>query len=97
MDKRFKPLSPIEQLQKRKNILVILEQHPHWEISKVAKFIRNELHLTLKEMSKFTQISPQTLQKLEQPQSNPTLETMLKLLNTFGLQLTISVKDDTDH
>ncbi len=43
-------------------------------------------------MAKITKIAPQTLQKMEQPGSNPTLKSMQKLLDTFGLQLQIKVK-----
>ncbi|MFZ7793057.1 XRE family transcriptional regulator, partial [Acinetobacter lwoffii] len=35
---------------------------------------------------------PQTLQKMEQPEGNPTLKSMQKLLDAFGLKLEIRVK-----
>jgi DNA-binding XRE family transcriptional regulator len=93
MDKRFHPLSQIEQIQKRQLVLEMIRLNPDLPIHVIAKLIRNELHLTLKEMSKITKISPQTLQKLEQPNTNPTLDTMLKLLNTFGLKLVVVKKE----
>jgi len=40
-------------------------------------------------MSKITKVASATLQKMEQPNSNPTLDSMLKVLNTFGLNLYI--------
>ncbi|WP_173910679.1 helix-turn-helix domain-containing protein [Acinetobacter sp. Marseille-Q1618] len=89
MDKRFKSLSPIEQMQKRQEVLDTIEQHPEWEIYQVAKYLRTELRLTLPEMAKITKIAPQTLQKIEQPESNPTLKSILKLLNAFGLDLMV--------
>ncbi|MHA3056090.1 hypothetical protein E0H77_09775 [Acinetobacter sp. ANC 4633] len=46
--------------------------------------------------SKITKISLQTLQKLEKPNANPTLDTMLKLCHPFGLKL-ILVKNDKFH
>ena len=49
-------------------------------------------HLTLNEMSKITKIAPQTLQKMEQPDSNPTLDSINKLLNAFGLKFIIKSK-----
>ena len=87
MDKRFTPLSQIEQIQKRQYVLEMIQQNPDWPINVVAKFIRTELHLTLSDMAKITKISLQTLQNLEKPDANPTLETMYKLLNAFGLKL----------
>lgn len=92
MDKRFIPLSQIEQIQKRQYVLETIQQNPDWPINVVAKFIRTELHLTLSDMAKITKISLQTLQNLEKPDANPTLETMYKLLNAFGLKLLIMKK-----
>jgi len=70
----------------------MIQQNPDWPINVVAKFIRTELHLTLSDMAKITKISLQTLQNLEKPDANPTLETMYKLLNAFGLKLLIVKK-----
>ena len=92
MDKRFIPLSQIEQIRKRQYVLELIQLNPDWPIHVIAKFIRTELHLTLHEMSKITKISLQTLQKLERSDANPTLETMLKLLTPFGLKLTVVKK-----
>ena len=92
MDKRFTPLSQIEQIQKRQYVLEMIQQNPDWPINIVAKFIRTELHLTLSDMAKITKISLQTLQNLEKPDANPTLETMYKLLNAIGLKLLIVKK-----
>lgn len=89
MDKRFKPLAPIEQMQKRQQVLHAIVAHPQWPIHQVARYLRTELHLTLDDMAKITKIAPQTLQKIEQPDANPTLKTILKLFNPFGLTLTI--------
>jgi DNA-binding phage protein len=89
MDKRFTPLSQIEQIKKRQYVLEKIELHSEWPIHVIAKFIRTELHLTLSEMSRITKISLQTLHKLEQPDANPTLDTMLKLFNSFGLKLAV--------
>lgn len=49
------------------------------------------MRLTLPEMAKITKIAPQTLQKMEQADSNPTLQSILKLLNAFGLSLVVKM------
>lgn len=90
MDKRYKPLTPIEQIHKRQHVIEVINANPTWPFYKVAKYIRTELHLTLSDMSKITKIAPQTLQKMEQPESNPTLQTMSRLLNAFGLKITFT-------
>ena len=51
MDKRFTPLSQIEQIRKRQYVLEAIQQNPDWPINVVAKFIRSELHLTLSDMA----------------------------------------------
>ena len=89
---RITPLSQIEQIKKRQYVLETIQQNPDWPINVVAKFIRTELHLTLSDMAKITKISLQTLQNLEKPEANPTLETIYKLLNAFGLKLLIVKK-----
>ena len=43
-------------------------------------------------MVKITKIAPQILQKMEQSDSNPTLKSMHKLLNAFGLKYEIKTK-----
>ncbi len=92
MDKRYKPMTAIEQMKKRQEVLEMINHNPDWPFYKVARYIRTELHLTLNEMAKITKIAPQTLQKMEQPDSNPTLESMMNLLNTFGLKIMIQSK-----
>lgn len=75
----------------------MIQQNPDWPINVVAKFIRTELHLTLSDMAKITKISLQTLQNLEKPDASPTLETMYKLLNAFGLKLLIVKKNENGN
>ena len=54
MDKRFKPLTPIQQMEKRLSVLETINNHPEWSFYQVARFIRTELHLTLNDMAKIT-------------------------------------------
>lgn len=89
MDKRYKPLNAIEQINNRQRVLAEIRKNPDWPFYKVVKFLRTELHLTLLDMSKITKIAPQTLQKMEQPHANPTLDSMLKFLNAFGLKICV--------
>ena len=92
MDKCYKPMTAIEQMNKRLQVLENINNNPEWQIYQIASYIRKELHLTLNEMSKITKIAPQTLQKMEQPDSNPTLDSINKLLNAFGLKFIIKSK-----
>ena len=92
MDKRYKPMTAIEQMNKRLQVLENINNNPEWQIYQIASYIRKELHLTLNDMSKITKIAPQTLQKMEQPQANPTLQSILKFLDAFGLKMMITLK-----
>ena len=67
MDKRYKPMTAIEQLRKRQEILETINQNPDWPFYKVARYIRTELHLTLNEMAKITKIAPKLCKKWNSP------------------------------
>ncbi|MEC7119899.1 MAG: helix-turn-helix transcriptional regulator [Pseudomonadota bacterium] len=86
MDKRFKPLSPIEQLQQRQRVIEQIQSNPDWSFAQVLRHLRTELHLTLPEMAKLTKVAAQTLTKIEHERSSPTLATVEKILRPFGLQ-----------
>ena len=47
MDKRYKPMTAIEQMNKRLQVLENINNNPEWQIYQIASYIRKELHLTL--------------------------------------------------
>lgn len=73
----------------RQHAFVTIMKHPEWPFYQVARYLRTELHLTLQKMAKLTRLASQTIQKMEQEDSNPTLGFMQKLLRPFGLSLVI--------
>jgi len=91
MDKRFRPLTPPEQLEKRKAISQSISDNPDWPIDKVITFIRMELQLTQPEMAKVCKVSKQTIFKIEQGGANPTIDTIEKILRPFGFQTSVSL------
>lgn len=91
MDKRYRPKTGIEEVSHRQQVLANIAQHPEWPFYQVARYLRTELHLTLQEMAKLTRLAPQTIQKMEQEDSNPTLNSIQKLLRPFGLSFTIQM------
>jgi DNA-binding transcriptional regulator YiaG len=92
MDKRYKPLTAHEQLKLRQELTAAIEAHPQWTFAQVVKHIRKTLRLTIAEMSKAGRVSTQTLKNIEASVHSPTLETVERLLQPFGLRLTVSVK-----
>ncbi|AXI03890.1 helix-turn-helix domain-containing protein [Aquirhabdus parva] len=87
MDKRFKPQTPEQEYEKRINLTKVIKANPDWTIAQIVTYIRSELHLTLKEMSKFCKVSEKTLQKLEDGFDNPTLDTLNRVLGRFGMKM----------
>ncbi|MFT4021850.1 MAG: helix-turn-helix transcriptional regulator [Acinetobacter sp.] len=97
MDKRFRPMSGLEEIKHRQQVIATILEHPEWSIQQTIRYLRTELHITLGEMSELTKIPVQTLQKMEQTESNPTLNTLMKLLRPFGLSLIIAKKPKSSH
>lgn len=56
----------------------------------VAK--RKELNLDILMLSDYSKVSPSLISKIENGKANATLETLEKILNVLGLDLTIDVK-----
>lgn len=56
----------------------------------VAK--RKELNLDILMLSDYSKVSPSLISKIENGKANVTLDTLEKILNVLGLDLTIDVK-----
>jgi DNA-binding XRE family transcriptional regulator len=89
MDKRRKPLTPLEQLQLRETMVAMVAQHPEWDVPKMLKQIRKTLHLTTHDMARIGRISELALRNLEAGRSSPTLKTVDGLLRPLGLKLAV--------
>lgn len=85
MDKRFKPLSPAEELQARRALANELAADPSMPIPAVIRKIRTTLRLTIAEYAKLCGVSARTLQDIEREESSPTLATAEKLLRPMGM------------
>lgn len=53
---------------------------------------RKELNLDILMLSDYSKVSPSLISKIENGKANVTLETLEKILNVLGLDLTIDVK-----
>lgn len=85
MDKRFKPLTPAEELQARRALSDELAATPALPIPLVVRKIRAGLRLTIAEYAKLCGVSARTLQDIEREESSPTLATAEKLLRPVGM------------
>lgn len=92
MDKRFKPLSPSEELRVRRALEDELAADPSMPIPAVIRKIRAALRLTIAEYAKLCGVSARTLQDVEREESSPTLATAEKLLQPMGMAPSAAAK-----
>jgi DNA-binding transcriptional regulator YiaG len=86
MDKRYTALTPVEQLQVRRELMARLAAAPETPIPQVIRQIRKALRFTIPEYAKICGVSPRTLQDIEREVSSPTLDTVEKLLRPLGMR-----------
>lgn len=61
-------------------------------LGKAYKSRRKDLRITQPYLAELAQVSVNTLYKLERGTGNPTLETLIKVADIMGLELTLKVK-----
>lgn len=62
-------------------------------IGKSIKERRKTLRVTQPELAKLANISVNTLYKIEREKANPTLETLTKIADVLGMEVTLQVKN----
>ena len=62
------------------------------KLTSVIKERRKTLDINQKELSELTEIGLRTIKGLESGKTNPTLKTIVKILDSLGLELTIKTK-----
>lgn len=90
MDKRFKPLSPQEQLEVRHRLLQDIADNPGLPVPEVIRRIRKALRLTIEDYAKLCGLSARALQDIECKKASPTLVTVEKLLKPMGLAIVVA-------
>lgn len=87
MDRRFKPMTPAEQLTARLALYAYLDANPGLPLKDALRAIRRHLRLTVAEMARLTGLSARFISQIEHGQGNPTVQTVHQLLAPFGLSL----------
>ena len=64
-----------------------------YKTNEVFKFIRQGLNLTQEELAKKIKISKSSIEKYEYGTVNYTFETLVKIANSYNLEITIEKKD----
>ena len=62
------------------------------QVAEAIRTRRKELDITQSHLSEWSDISVNTIYKLERAQGNPSLEIIQKLIDVLGLELNIEVK-----
>lgn len=62
------------------------------EIGSVLKDRRRELGVTQRQVAEYADLALNTVYQVERGQANPTLETLLTLADTLGLELDLRAK-----
>lgn len=87
MDKRYKPLSPPEQLAQRRQAIDEVLAHPEWTLSEAVRHLKAGLRLTSAELARVSGVSQKTLLDIEQGRSPGTVQTLNRILAVVGLKL----------
>lgn len=97
MDKRFKPLTGIEELDVRRALLDDIEANPGRPVPETIRLVRTTLRLTIAEYAKLCGVSARGLQDIERGIKSPTLDTVTKLLRPMGLRVGVVTRDAVER
>jgi DNA-binding XRE family transcriptional regulator len=86
MDKRLKPVDPAESLKERQALYAALRDGS-LSLPDAVKRLRRLSKLTQPEFAAHRGISVQALRQIESGRGNPTIETLNKIVEVFGLQV----------
>ena len=87
MDKRYKPLSLPEQIERRSQAIAEVLAHPEWPLPDAVRHIRKAMRLTVPEFSRLTGVSGRTILDIEAGRTQGTVQSLNKLLGVVGLRL----------
>ena len=90
MDKRFNPLTIVEQLELRQQAVEDVLSHPEWSLPEAVRHLRKTMRLTTAEMAKLSGVAYRTLQDIEQERSEGSVATMNRIFGMVGLKLGVT-------
>ena len=94
MDKRYNPLSPIEEIEMRKALLDEIREQPGMSLMTALRTLRTRTRLTVAEYSRMTGVAERTIQNIEAGRVSPTIKTADKLLQPFGLNMGVCPRNN---
>ncbi len=90
MDKRFNPLTIVEQLELRQQAVDDVLSHPEWSLPEAVRHLRKTMRLTTAEMAKLSGVAYRTLQDIEQERCEGSVATMNRIFGMVGLKLGVT-------
>lgn len=91
MDKRYKSLTPADQLTARRQLFQHIQRNPGMPLPEVLTYIRKSLRLTTPELARISGVSSRFILDTIAGKGNPSLETASSLLRPFGLSIGVTV------
>jgi DNA-binding XRE family transcriptional regulator len=96
MDKRYKPLTPAEQMAARQQLFRNFRERPGMPLSEALNLIRKTLRLTVSDLARISGVSTRFITDTLAGKGNPSLKTAADLLQPFGLSIGVTVKEADD-
>lgn len=87
MDKRYKTLTLVQQMELRKKAVDDVLMNPQWGLAQTVRHLKKTMRLTTAELAKLAGLSARTLQDIEREQSEGTVQSMNRILGVLGLKL----------
>lgn len=93
MDRRFKPMTPSEQMAARQHVMEAIRAHPGMPLPEALVLIRKRLRLTNPDLARISGVSTRFIIDTLSGKGNPSLKTASELLRPFGLSLGVTVRE----
>ena len=94
MDKRFKPMTPSEQMAARQHVMEAIRTRPGMPLPEALLLIRKSLRLTNPELARMSGVSTRFIIDTLSGKGNPSIKTPADLLRPFGLSIGVTVKEN---
>jgi len=94
MDKRFKPMTPSEQMAARQKVIEVIQARPGMPLPEALVLIRKSLRLTNPDLARISGVSTRFIIDTLSGKGNPSIKTAAELLQPFGLSIGVTVRED---
>jgi DNA-binding XRE family transcriptional regulator len=91
MDKRFKPMTPSEQMAARLDVVAAIRARPGMPLPEALVLIRKRLRLTNHDLARISGLSKRFIIDTVSGKGNPSIKTASTLLRPFGFSIGVTV------